>query len=193
MLRLRPYNRRDAEIIVRWIKDEVTFRKWSADQYEKYPVAAEDINRYYAEHEEAGNFFEMTAFDESGPAGHMIMRFTDEEQMVLRFGFVIVDDSRRGMGYGREMLTLALEYAFGILKVEKVTLGVFENNENAHRCYTALGFREAQAAETVAYSILGEEWNCIELEMERSRYIECRPWLIEPQTPADPTAGAAVL
>lgn len=61
----------------------------------------------------------MTAFDETGVVGHLIMRFTDEEKKTLRFGFVIVNDTKRGMGYGKEMLKLAIKYAFDILKVEK--------------------------------------------------------------------------
>ena len=54
------------------------------------------------------------------PAG-----ITDEEKKTLRFGFVIVNDTKRGMGYGKEMLKLAIKYDFDILKVEKITLGVF--------------------------------------------------------------------
>ena len=30
MLRLRPYNKSDAEIIMSWIKDERAFYKWTA-------------------------------------------------------------------------------------------------------------------------------------------------------------------
>lgn len=54
----------------------------------------------------------MTAFDETGVVGHLIMRFTDAEKTILRFGFVIVDDMKRGQGLGKEMLLLALKYAF---------------------------------------------------------------------------------
>ena len=70
------------------------------------------------------------------------MRFTDKEKAVLRLGFVIVDDSKRGKGYGKEMIRLALKYAFEIMKVEKVTIGVFENNASAYHCYQSVGFRE---------------------------------------------------
>ena len=45
---------------------------------------------------------------ENGVVGHLIMRYTDEKQTVLRLGFVIVDDSKRGLGYGKEMLRLML-------------------------------------------------------------------------------------
>lgn len=165
MLRLRPYKKCDAEHIVRWIKDEVAFRKWSADRYDKYPITAEDINAKYTQTENSDSFFEMTAFDESGVAGHLTMRFTDDDKSVLRFGFVIVDDSKRGMGYGKEMLKLALKYAFEIIKAENVTLGVFENNEPAYRCYKSVGFEDVKIEKDVYYHIMGEEWKCLELEM----------------------------
>ena len=47
MLRLRPYKAADAASIIRWIKDEKAFRQWSADRYDHWPVAAEDIQAHY--------------------------------------------------------------------------------------------------------------------------------------------------
>lgn len=164
MLRLRPYKKCDAQCIVSWIKDEVAFRKWCADRYEKYPISAEDMNRQYDATDDTDSFFAMTAFDESGVVGHLIMRFTDPDKKELRFGFVIVDDAKRGMGYGKEMLKLSIQYAFEILKVEKITLGVFENNPSAYYCYKSVGFRDIESKENEYYRILGEDWKCLELE-----------------------------
>lgn len=62
------------------------------------------------------------------------MRYVDEDFKTLRFGFVIVDDKLRGKGFGKEMLQLAIKYAFELLKVERITLGVFANNQNALYC-----------------------------------------------------------
>lgn len=165
MLRLRPYKKCDARHIVSWIKDEVSFRKWCADRYESYPIGPEDMNVQYAATDDTDTFFPMTAFDESGVVGHMIMRFTDEEKQELRFGFVIVDDSKRGKGYGREMIGLAMKYAFEILKVQKITIGVFDNNESAYKCYISSGFHET--GENSFCSVLGQEWRCLELEVSK--------------------------
>lgn len=167
MLRLRPYKPCDAETIVSWIKDEVTFRKWSADKYKSYPITGEDMNAFYDANAFSDGFFEMTAFDENGAAGHLIMRFTDEEKKTLRFGFIIVDDARRGKGYGKRMLELAIKYAFEILMVERITLGVFENNAPAYHCYRSAGFRETGRIER--YPVAGEEWKCREMELERPK------------------------
>lgn len=171
MLRLRPYKPCDASTILSWIHDEETFRKWSTDRYPHYPITAADMNHKYLDCNgdcaEPDNFYPMTAFDDSGVVGHLIMRFTDAEKSVLRFGFVIVDDSKRGMGYGKEMLRLALKFAFEILKVKKVTIGVLENNPGAYRCYKAVGFKDVATAEPEYYPIMGESVKCLELEMEK--------------------------
>ena len=170
MLCLRPYRSCDAEVIVKWIGDEVSFRKWCADRYENYPITEMDINRQYSECMQAGFFYPMTAFADQHAVGHLIMRFTDDEKMVLRFGFVIADNKKRGMGYGKEMLRISLKYAFEILKVKKVTLGVFENNPAAYRCYQAVGFRNVTTEPDKYYEILGQKWKCLEMEITEAEY-----------------------
>jgi RimJ/RimL family protein N-acetyltransferase len=116
---------------------------------------------------EPDNFYPMTAFDETGIVGHLILRFTDEEKKVLRFGFVIVDDSKRGMGYGKGMLRLALQFAFDIFKADKVTLGVLENNPGAYYCYKAAGFRDVTGEEPEYYILMGKKIKCLELEITK--------------------------
>jgi len=170
-LRLRPYKPQDAEIIASWIKDETALRKWSADRYGTYPVTSEDINYKYLECngncKEPDNFYPMTATDEKGPVGHLVLRYTGPEKKVIRFGYIIVDDSKRGMGYGKKMLQMAMQYAFTMLQAEKITLGVFENNPPAYHCYKAAGFREIPMEQDFMFDIMGEKWKCIELEANR--------------------------
>ena len=48
-------------------------------------------------YEGTDNFYPVTAIDESGIVGHMILRYTDDKKSIVRFGFVIVDDTKRGM------------------------------------------------------------------------------------------------
>lgn len=165
MIRLRPYESADAQTIVTWIGDEVSFRQWCADRYDHYPITAEDIDRHYAACAENGAFFPMTAVDETEIVGHLIMRYPTEDRSVIRFGFVIVDDKKRGMGYGKEMLNAAIRYAFDELKARKITLGVFDNNASAYRCYRAVGFREIAAEQPERYHVFGEDWKQIEMAL----------------------------
>lgn len=178
MLRLRPYKTSDAGTIIAWCKDEEVFRKWTSDRYESFPITEEDMNRKYIDNNgdcaEPDNFYPMTAFDEDGIAGHLIMRFTDEKRTVLRLGFVIVDDAKRGLGYGKEMVALSLKYAFEIFKAQKVTIGAFDNNLPAYYCYKRAGFKDAEGEEEV-YEIFGEKWKVLELELSKEDYF----WMTE--------------
>lgn len=161
---LRTYREEDAAVIAGWIKNERAFRQWSADRYERYPVCPEDINRQYAGYETSDRFFPVTACDESGVVGHMILRFPGEDRKIIRFGFIIVDDSKRGMGYGKQMLSLAVQYAMDTFGVNKITLGVFENNPAAYHCYRAAGFQEIWMEQPEYYHVMGEDWKCLEME-----------------------------
>lgn len=76
-----------------------------------------------------------------------------------------MDDNKRGMGYGKEMLQLAIRYAFDILKVKKITLGVFENNPSAYCCYKSVVFKEVEMTKEIKLDFFGEEWKIKELEM----------------------------
>lgn len=163
MLQLRPFRASDADVIVTWAKDEVAFRKWVADRYEKFPIKPEDMVALYNAMD-PDRFFPMTTFDETGVVGHLILRFPNETRSEVRLGFIIVDDSKRGMGYGKHMIELAVEYGFKTLKAEKLTLGVFENNESAYRCYRAVGFRDVETDKTECYQVQGETWKCREME-----------------------------
>lgn len=166
MLRLRPYKKCDADIIAGWIQDELTYQRWSAGAFGDYPLTAEKLHAYYAAQEDNCDFLPMTAIDESGAVGHLFMRFTDAEKTKLRFGFIIVDDSKRGMHFGSEMLRLAIRYAFEILKVRRITLGVFENNPAARHCYQSVGFRLSDNQKGQSYRILNEDWLILGMEIE---------------------------
>lgn len=208
---LRPYRTFDAEHITRWITDEREFRMWSADRYGAYPPQPDDINEYYRKHAVSERLYAVTAADGPGSpfaslphsadgliyredssrcddlppiTGHFTLRFPDEDRSVLRLGFVIIDNARRGRrtpldnpqthehrseamhGYGRRMVILALRYAFEILNVRRVTLGVFEDNIPARKCYLAAGFRDVTTVEGKEeyYSVMNEKWRCVEME-----------------------------
>lgn len=168
-MRLRPYKRCDSEYIIRWLQNEEVFLNWWGERFGTFPISAKIIDDKYRINNgdciEEDNFYPMTALNDSGVVGHFIMRYINGDNKILRFGWVIVDHTKRGQGYGKEMLELGLKYAFEILKVEKVTIGVFENNFGAYKCYKNVGFKE------VGTETFGEEkLKVVELEINKNDY-----------------------
>ena len=159
MLRLRPYKKDDAETILSWIKDEKAFYKWTAGILGEYPISVEQFNA-------VSNLMAFTAIDDNEIIGFFTMRRPNEFFEELRFGFVIVDSEKRGKKYRKKMLELGLKYAKEIFGANKVSLGVFENNKSAYFCYKATGFEDVSQDEIEKYTVMGEEWNCLELEMK---------------------------
>lgn len=164
MMILRDFKKEDAPIIAGWLRTEEELYKWSADRFNKYPLSGEDINENYAPQMESGRFIPLTAVDDNGDViGHFIIRYPrDDDDSSVRFGFVIIDPSLRGKGYGKELIRLGIEYVKENLNATRIDLGVFENNEGARHCYEAVGFTEY--AKRKCEMQIGT-WNCTDMEL----------------------------
>jgi RimJ/RimL family protein N-acetyltransferase len=155
---LRPFVTNDAARILSWCKDKHAFRLWSADRYKDFPTKPEEMMRQY----KGDNMYPLTAIVGDEIVGHILLRYPSEDKNVIRFGFVIVDDSKRGKGYGKQMLRLAIDYAQQELGAKRITLGVFCDNLSAVACYKSVGFRIIGMD---SYVIDGEKWKEFEMEL----------------------------
>lgn len=163
MITLRPYKHPDAQAVVKWLRDERSFLFWSAGKFGNFPITAEDMNEYYDRDADNLDVWQMTACDRSGKAiGHFMMRRTGEEKDSIRLGFIVIDSTIRGRGYGKKLIRAALDYSFGLAGAKRVTLGVFENNIPALNCYLSCGF--ARTGNTEVYELMGEKWIFSELQ-----------------------------
>ena len=154
---LRPFNINDAPTILSWCKDKHAFRLWSADRYKEFPAQPDEMMEQY----KGENMFPLTAVVDDEIVGHILLRYPTNDLTHIRLGFVIVDDMKRGKGYGKQMLRLAVDYAQRELRAKSISLGVFCDNLSAIECYKSVGFRITGAD---FYSIDGEEWKGFEIE-----------------------------
>ena len=163
-MELKRYQKEDSAIICSWIKDEKSLYQWSANRIGKFPLAANDLNDDYAPMMKSNKFIPFSAIDEKGNlVGHLYIRYPNEEdEHIVRFGFVILDPALRGCGNGKKMLQLAIDYAKNVLCAAKITLGVFANNEQARYCYESVGFKPVGSE---IYKMPVGEWECIEMEL----------------------------
>ena len=137
MMTLRPFSINDAPTILSWCKDKHAFRLWSADAYKEFPPQPEEMIEQY----EGENMYPLTAVVGERIVGHILLRFPSENKSVIRFGFVIVDDSKRGIGYGRRLLQLAIDHACNQMDVKIISVGVYADNPSAPKCYQSVAFK----------------------------------------------------
>lgn len=149
MIRLRPFKLSDSKHLIKWTGDEYAFAQWCANKF-TYPLTQDQILSYHQKCENDDNAWIMTALNHDGtPVGHLLLRMADYLKESVHFGFIIIDSQMRGKGYGKEMVSLAVKYAFEILKVKQVTLGVFDNNSSAHDCYKGVGFVDVKYQKSI--------------------------------------------
>ncbi|MCI8453758.1 MAG: GNAT family N-acetyltransferase [Lachnospiraceae bacterium] len=169
MVRLRPYKPSDAWHLLKWWEgvSEKEFIKWSAGKFQ-YPLTIEQLDTYFSEWcLQRDDGWLMTALDTAGePSGHFILRLVDYEAGTARIGFIVINPKLRGRGLGKEMVCQALCYAFGLLGLKRVSLGVFVNNKRAMACYEAAGFIQKEyVPEYMKYN--GEAYGVYEMEAKR--------------------------
>lgn len=159
MIRIRPYKPLDAKYMTEWINNEEDFAKWCANLI-KYPINYENLLEIYKEFEKTDDRYLFTTLDEDWkPIGFFMMRKVDYDKNTIHMGFVVVDKSRRNNGYGKEMMKQAVKYAFEILGVTRVTLKVFDNNEQARKCYLSVGFSD-ESYDRESFKYKDETWGC---------------------------------
>ncbi len=163
MMRLRPYKPCDGDKIAGWLTDERTFAMWSAYRYQ-YPMTGAQFNERMNSANDNPNEFMMTALDRNGdPVGYFLLRNADYESNSIHIGFIVVNSNVRGIGYGTQMLTLAKKYCFDVLGMNRITLGVYDINQRARKCYEKIGFKP-YAEENADFEFQGERWRVIEME-----------------------------
>lgn len=124
-MRIRSYiPSKDYQYISKWIDDERTHAFWCANLL-PYPITQQSFH----------DFLEKNAIDWSDSAyivtensGQAIGFFCYSINTTNNIGFlkmVIVDNAKRGKGYGKKLLDLALQYAFQITGANAVQLNVF--------------------------------------------------------------------
>lgn len=162
---LRDYKSEDAEEIIKWIHSERELKLWSADKYNKYPITSDDINEFYKNAKEQSFFCPLTLEDNGKTIGHIILRKKDQNKNIIRLGFVIVDNSIRGKGYGKKLLEESIKYAKEKFNAEKLSLGVFTINTSAYKCYESVGFKTI-IVEKNSLQFYDESWDCAEMILE---------------------------
>ncbi|MCI8549445.1 MAG: GNAT family N-acetyltransferase [Lachnospiraceae bacterium] len=162
MIWLRPWKKEDFKELMEWFSDEETFYKWSAGKFE-WPLTESQLLDYYGQFEKDKSGWILAALDDEGRlAGHLLMRKADYGKRSIHFGFIVVSPRLRGKGAGRAMVSQALKYAGEILGMERVTLGVFENNPAARRCYEAAGF-QAEGITPDVFRYQGKSWAVVDM------------------------------
>ena len=166
---LRPAERDDLELFVRWFADAEMTRYLATNV--PFSMAMEE--RWFdsmLEKQGKGSYhFVICLLADGRPIGTTGFQHVDQENGSAAFGIGIGEKGEWNRGYGTDALRTMCDFGFGQLRLERIELDVYEPNRSAQRSYEKAGFvtegtlRHAHFAEgrhwdVLRMSLLREEW-----------------------------------
>ncbi len=165
VLKLEPFTRADFQALMDWIPDAFFAFQWGGPSF-TYPLTVEQLENYLknSNTENASKYIFKAVDKSTGKTiGHISLSNVDRVNDSARIGKVLIGPSEsRGNGYGTQLILEALKFAFDELKLHKVTLGVFDFNTSAIKCYEKVGFKKEGLLRD-ARKHGGKYWNLIEM------------------------------
>ncbi len=167
LLRLTSPQTDDQEIFAQWTQDDEYMRLLDDD-----PVRPQSIANFANFGDSIGNdnfYFHLRTLESNQLIGFVVLFNLKWRNQSAEMAIGIGEQAFRGKGYGRDALTLILNYAFSELCLNRVGLTVLGYNARAIKAYERVGFqhegtyrqaiqRSGQRYDLLLYGILYEEW-----------------------------------
>lgn len=176
MIQLQYFTSSDFKQLIEWSGDASFLLQWAGPQF-TYPLTEEQLRNYIAGANDLNNseklIYKAVEVQSNLVVGHVCLGSIDRRNRSGRVGKVLVGHSSiRNNGIGSAMIKAVLRVGFDELKLHRISLGVFDFNHAAIRCYEKVGFskegvlRDARRHQDsywslVEMSILENEWRDI--------------------------------
>jgi RimJ/RimL family protein N-acetyltransferase len=176
MINLEPLQKEDFKKIIKWNEGKSAdfLLQWSGPFY-KYPLTQEQFDSYYDNYisKEKGTLFVFKIIykETNEMVGTIELDIKDRVNGIARVArFLIGEESLRGKGIGREALKEVIRFGFEELNLNKVTLGAFDFNKSAIRCYEIVGFKIEELKEKYRKAENGW-WNLYDMGIAREQWL----------------------
>lgn len=167
MIELQYFTEADFEQLINWFDSKKEYIQWGGGGF-GYPLTHDKLKSHIKDGNKEGSksLIYKVVEKESGKAvGHISLESIDRENRSARVCRVLVgEDTMRGNGVGEAMMYEILTIAFDQLNLHRVSLGVYDFNHSAIKCYEKAGFqKEGLKRDVQKYE--NEYWNLWEMSI----------------------------
>jgi RimJ/RimL family protein N-acetyltransferase len=173
MIRLEYFTRADFRQLIGWISSEHLLTNWAGSLF-RYPLTEESLEWYIDNtndpKESDALVYKVVDTETGNSVGHVSLGSISRKNRSGRISRVLVGDSaQKGRGLCTAMISHLLRIGFEDIGLHRISLGVYDFNHAAIRCYEKCGFiREGVQRDIMRYedhywsllemSILEDEW-----------------------------------
>ncbi len=166
---LRGAEREDIPLFAGWMNDWRTSRTLGIRAPLSLPMEEEWFDRMVADQGKSGYHFVACLLEDDRPIGTTGLFNLDLANGSAGLGISIGAPEDRGRGLGTDMLRALLAFGFGMLRLERIWLDVYDMNPGARRVYERVGFvhegtfrravfRDGGFLDVHRMAILADEW-----------------------------------
>ncbi len=172
---LRPAEKDDVELFVRWLNDWRTGRTLGMRAPLSKGMEEKWVERLIEGQGKEGYHFVICRLEDDRPVGTIGIKDLNLIDGSAGLGISVGAEEDRGRGYGSDAIRALLRFSFDELRLVRIWLDVYDMNEGAQRMYERVGFvhegtlRRAAFREGVHHdvhrmAILVEEWRALAAE-----------------------------
>ena len=165
MIKLEQFGRNDFKQLIEWISDEELLMNWSGALF-SFPLTEKSLEWYIEDTNIAGSsdafVYKVIDTTDDRTVGHISLGGISWKNRSARITRVLVGNQERNKGYCSLIVKAALKIGFEELQFHRISLGLYDNNNAALKCYEKSGLK----VEGVSRDILWykERW-CSMIEM----------------------------
>ncbi|QDA58831.1 GNAT family N-acetyltransferase [Hymenobacter jejuensis] len=168
MITLEPFTEVDFPQLISWIDNKRLLKEWSGELF-AFPLTLDSLRWYIEDTNDpkTSDVFVYKATDtHTGEmVGHISLGGISWRNKAGRITRVLVGNTAtRGRGYCQAMIKAIAAVGFEELGLHRISLGVYDFNQAAIRCYQRAGFhREGTLRDVERYH--NEYWSLVEMSM----------------------------
>ena len=171
MIKLQPFNENDFNALIEEIPDARFLLQWAGPKY-RFPLDKAQLQGTLSEtlgQQPKITMFKAVLSHTMETVGHIQLMSIDYNIKACSMGRVLIYSKYRGKGFGKEMVTMAVQHAFEILGINEIMLGVFDFNKTARAVYKNVGF-VAFEFDNAAVAFENEKWNRIRMKIQKQNW-----------------------
>lgn len=135
---LRPFVKEDVDFFTAWYNDFETRGKIGAAD----PTSIFDAEKYIERNSKDSVWFAVVRKSDNKVIGETGLLRMFPAWATTDLTIIIPDKEDQHKGYGKETINLIMDYAFGFLNFNRISIGVVGFNENALSFYKKVGFKQ---------------------------------------------------
>ncbi len=168
MIRLEYFEKPDFEQLIEWIEDEHLLTNWAGSLF-RFPLNERSLDWYIENSNDLQKsdvlIYKVIDTNSGKAIGHISLGSIIRSEGSARITRVLVGNTaERGRGFCQYMMKAILKIGFEEMGLHRISLGVYDFNTSAIRCYEKVGFvKDGLIRDVKKYN--GGYWSLVEMSM----------------------------